>query len=563
MDSDKTENTKTEKKTEEKVNVMISRGYFQGHQCNLSNEKLTPFKFKCNKLRKLYLDVTTVDADDIRAQKMYRSYAALCAEKYRQYMFFPFSVHPYSKLRFWLEAVFVFFMLSSNALVAVHYSETVPDDEDLHDCMMMILDIMYILNVLFNFFTGYVEGVSCKHTVLDLKKIARKYTSTWFLVDLMSSVCFLPSLLDMKNVTPHLILVSMKVLRMPILIMYLNNVLTVMKIEIFKKSVIEIFAFIISYLSWNIYYQFATEYIIEGTFAPISPRACSWISIGKLWNATSTTRFIFAFDRAVGLLRKNSNLNLLKQDGCFEDFFVVSWLIAKLLVFHCALKYVVSLFGFESARSRYYIMTKQIENYMNQRKFPPRIKSKILKFYAIRFQSNFFVESRLLACVSGQLRQDIIMHAGRQLVSELEFLKQLPRALLLQIGLKLRIVIFITGDIIFKINTVGDCLYFIDRGTVAIYSESGKEICHLEDGDFFGEIALVMKHHFRTASAVAVTNCELFRLDREDFDSSIACYPTVYEDIKKVATNRYERTCVLDEHHKTEIKIGQERKMRE
>lgn len=67
-----------------------------------------------------------------------------------------------------------------------------------------------------------------------------------------------------------------------------------------------------------------------------------------------------------------------------------------------------------------------------------------------------------------------------------------------------------------------------------------------------------MKHCMRTASAVAVTNCELFRLDKEDFNNSIACYPTVYENIKKVAINRYEKTCVLDEHHKAELKMAQD-----
>lgn len=61
----------------------------------------------------------------------------------------------------------------------------------------------------------------------------------------------------------------------------------------------------------------------------------------------------------------------------------------------------------------------------------------------------------MLAFVTGQLREDIIMHTGRQLVRELVFLKQLPRSLLLQIGLNLRIDIFIAGDIIFKINSVG------------------------------------------------------------------------------------------------------------
>lgn len=67
-----------------------------------------------------------------------------------------------------------------------------------------------------------------------------------------------------------------------------------------------------------------------------------------------------------------------------------------------------------------------------------------------------------------------------------------------------------------------------------------------------------MKDRLRTASVVAVTNCELFKLDREDFESTVACYPTVYEDIKKVAVNRLEKTSVLDEHHKVEKKMKEE-----
>lgn len=65
-------------------------------------------------------------------------------------------------------------------------------------------------------------------------------------------------------------------------------------------------------------------------------------------------------------------------------------------------------------------------------------------------------EAHILACVSGLLREDILMHTGRQLVRELEFLKQLPRTLLLQIGLQLKLAIFIAGDIIYKINTIGE-----------------------------------------------------------------------------------------------------------
>lgn len=63
-----------------------------------------------------------------------------------------------------------------------------------------------------------------------------------------------------------------------------------------------------------------------------------------------------------------------------------------------------------------------------------------------------------------------------------------------------------------------------------------------------------MKKPFRTASVIAVTNCELFRLDRDQFETTIAYYPTVYNSIKEVAMTRFERTRLLDEHHKAELR---------
>ncbi|XP_073956264.1 uncharacterized protein isoform X5 [Choristoneura fumiferana] len=320
------------------------------------------------------------------------------------------------------------------------------------------------------------------------------------------------------------------------------------------KTAIEVVLLLVTYVCWNIVFQFAVEYMTENSFNPTNPQNCSWLTIGQLWNASSHDRFLYSIERAVGMLRENVNMNLIEQRGCFEIFFIIFWLIAELLVLHCSFKYMIAFFGTESARAKYYMMSRQVEAYMNNRRFPPRIKKKVLKFYAIRFQSHFFVESRMMACVSGQLRNDMVMYTGRQLVRELFFLKQLPRLLLMEITLRFKLVIFIEGDIIFKIHTIGDEIYFIHKGTVAIYSESGREVCHLEDGEYFGGIALVMKHRLRTASAVAVTNCELFSLSRDDFET-ISCYPTVYDEIKRVATQRQESMRVLDEHFRLQQHI--------
>lgn len=45
---------------------------------------------------------------------------------------------------------------------------------------------------------------------------------------------------------------------------------------------------------------------------------------------------------------------------------------------------------------------------------------------------------------------------------------------------------------IVKAGSVGDCMFFIGSGTVCVATTNGQEIGHLEDGDHFGEIALIL-----------------------------------------------------------------------
>ncbi|CAH4027152.1 unnamed protein product [Pieris brassicae] len=449
----------------EKVNEKPenSHGYFHGHNCCLPKDKVTSHEIKCGRFKRVLVDLMTVNISDTRSRRMYKSYSALCAVKYLQFKEYPWTIHPFSKFRLYMEAFIVSLIIVSDLLLAVHFSRPDPREYVLEGYCLLCLDITYLLSKMTNFITGYIVGNTCPEAILDVKRIVPKYFTSWFIPDISStSIVFLKAF-RYESVYIEQLFTSLKIIRILKLFYHVHN-------------------------------------------------------LGEAFKL-------------------------------------------KVLILHCGFKYLITLFGTESARAQYFIMAKQVEMYLDQKKFPKRIKNKVLRFYAIGFQSHFFAEYRMMSCVSGQLREDIIMHTGRQLVRDVAFLKQLPGSLLLQIGSKLRIVMFIAGDIIMKIKTIGDCLYFIHKGTVAIYCESGKEVCHLEDGDFFGEIALVMSHRLRTASAVAVTNCELFRLDKEDFESYVACYPTVYEDIKKVATNRYEQSKMLDDHHKTELNMKKSRKV--
>ena len=63
-----------------------------------------------------------------------------------------------------------------------------------------------------------------------------------------------------------------------------------------------------------------------------------------------------------------------------------------------------------------------------------------------------------------------------------------------------------------------------------------------------------MREIKRTASVVAVENCELYRLDRADFMREIWPYPDMLSKIEQIASDRIEVTKQLDDGYRQRMK---------
>lgn len=101
----------------------------------------------------------------------------------------------------------------------------------------------------------------------------------------------------------------------------------------------------------------------------------------------------------------------------------------------------------------------------------------------------------------------------------------------------------VTPDqLVFEENTIGNKFYIIVTGSVLIskLTENGqrKEIAILEDGDFFGEIALLHSVP-RTARATTIDNCCFLVLRKEQFSAVFDKLPEhIQEELNKVAQDR-------------------------
>lgn len=81
------------------------------------------------------------------------------------------------------------------------------------------------------------------------------------------------------------------------------------------------------------------------------------------------------------------------------------------------------------------------------------------------------------------------------------------------------------GEIIFSKEQIGNHLFVVKSGSVKIYTSPGfarkKTFAYLNEGNFFGEMAL-LGGRVRSASAQAITDCELLVIPREKFKKIIS-----------------------------------------
>jgi CRP-like cAMP-binding protein len=78
-------------------------------------------------------------------------------------------------------------------------------------------------------------------------------------------------------------------------------------------------------------------------------------------------------------------------------------------------------------------------------------------------------------------------------------------------------------------------MFIIVSGTVALYTLSGREVLHLEDGGHFGELALILNDASLVANIIAVETSELLALNKSDFDMVMVQYPNLSRYLYQVA----------------------------
>ncbi|HUK58933.1 MAG TPA: cyclic nucleotide-gated ion channel [Stellaceae bacterium] len=142
----------------------------------------------------------------------------------------------------------------------------------------------------------------------------------------------------------------------------------------------------------------------------------------------------------------------------------------------------------------------------------------------------------LVAGFSYEIRRSEFLRTW-EFVARVPYFQNQNAAVIAEAAQMLRSSDVIAGEAIVRRGEPGDCMYFIVTGQVSVELKPQPRI--LGPGDFFGEMALITGEA-RTATAIALTNCELLHLDLADFLHLEARHPDLAKIIEAEAKRRRE-----------------------
>ncbi|XP_014477559.1 PREDICTED: potassium/sodium hyperpolarization-activated cyclic nucleotide-gated channel 1-like [Dinoponera quadriceps] len=468
-------------------------------------------------------------------------------------------IHPFSYARFLWDTFMMVIYLIAFLTIPFMICFVVMDYESiLLDKVNVPIYAICWLDISFNCITGYYDK---RDTRIELKlgKIFTSYLKGYFLPDVLSSFPYdhitlpwrrLPGddsyhIVTLINILPFIKITRYLTLKTSMFYLFQHFE--------FKHFYYELYISLL--LGWYLIFWFSClcyliPILIMMHFANISPMECTKCWMTGLEERTLTFRLKNAILIVLeNILATGYGLFVPETDGHLILSSLVM-LIGRLMMCYFLIIFLRVKAKKTLSETKFQEIMNEVEAYTRQKQLVPHMKKRLLAYYHYRFKNSYFREKQILSNLSETLREEIALEACRRLIENVAIFKNLPKHILQSIVNNLKFELYLPNEVIIKAGSHGDCMFFLSSGSVAILTPTGKEICHLDDGAYFGEIALLVADERRVASVVAIDICEVYRIDRKDFRQCIAIHSDLFAEIERIAIERVDKVIRAEKQHK-------------
>jgi voltage-gated potassium channel len=195
----------------------------------------------------------------------------------------------------------------------------------------------------------------------------------------------------------------------------------------------------------------------------------------------------------------------------------------------------------DPAKNQYFNHLDQLSAFVQYRHIPATLQKRIRDYYAYIWKKRLgFDETTFLSGLPRGLSSEISLHLKMEILDRIPVFKDVGSDFIEEVALNLKPDVYTPGEYVFKEGRPARRMYLVIKGILEVVRKDGTVINVLQDGDFFGEIAL-FNDQPRTASVRAVSYCDLYVLEKDVFLYLLEQFPDIGAHMKEIARQRLER----------------------
>ena len=480
-----------------------------------------------------YPDVLTDDGEPISVEIENHSFSKPPhAHKY--------AIHPNVPWKGQWDFIIIILVMINATLIP--FSIAFPDEKFDNPATTIIMDLLFIIDLVFNFNTAFNRENG--ELEWDLKAIRNNYIRGWFVIDLVA--CMPLDLLlspesffsggtaveesegsDASRVKLMLRILKLpRLLRMGRIFKYLDR---------FKYA-----------STWRVI-RLLFVFVMIG----------HWFGCGFILLAQSQEDSLHFFSEygsnapyeEIYTLALRTALLLMIGEGVDMTTNMEEWFAIIMLVLGNVLSAVIIgnislvLANRNQQASKYQQKIDSIGVTMRTMRIPQQLQNRAMEYYDFLWQRHrrFDVHSDFTSDLSTDIRSRIQLELNEDTISNNPIFKTCSRAAVVAVLDRLHTQIYLGGDIIIREGDVGMEMYFLVKGKAAVVIKSGAQVAVYEDGAYFGELALI-KEAPRSAHVFAKCHCDVKILSADDFEYICDYYPEIREKFVIHLQNKYAKS---------------------
>ncbi|XP_059427512.1 potassium voltage-gated channel subfamily H member 7-like isoform X2 [Carassius carassius] len=391
----------------------------------------------------------------------------------------------------------------------------------------LIVDIMFIVDILINFRTTYVNAN--EEVVSHPAKIAVHYFKGWFFIDMVAAIPFDLLIFEGGSEETTTLIGLLKTARL------LRLVRVARKLDRYSEYGAAVLMLLMCIFALIAHWLACIWYAIGNVEKHYLDHTIGWldnlaISIGKQYNGTDLSSgpsikdkyvtalyFTFSSLTSVGFGNVSPNTNSEKI------FSICVMLIGSLMY--------ASIFGNVSAiiqrlysgTARYHLQMLRVKEFIRFHQIPNPLRQRLEEYFqhAWTYTNGIDMNMGFPEC----LQADICLHLNNSLLQSCKAFHGATKGCLRALAMRFKTTHAPPGDTLVHCGDVLTALYFVARGSIEILRDD-IVLAILGKNDIFGEmIHLYAKPGKANADVRAMSYCDLHTIYREDLLEVLEMYP--------------------------------------